>query len=80
MQHQAAGLAEAMQRRREAVTGLGMLETLTARLVRMGGVALARTQAAAERGGGIGGFTASSASWSRAASWGWAPGWCWSAS
>ena len=34
-----------------------MLETLTARLVRMGGVALARTQAAAERGGGIGGFT-----------------------
>ena len=46
-------LAEAMQRRREAITGLGMLETLTARLVRLGGTALARTQAAAERGGAI---------------------------
>jgi PrtD family type I secretion system ABC transporter len=57
VQQQATGLAEAMQRRREAVTGLGMLETLTARLVRLGGTALARTQAAAERGGGIGGFT-----------------------
>ena len=57
VQHQATGLAEAMQRRREAVTGLGMLETLTGRLVRMGGTALARTQHAAERGGGIGGFT-----------------------
>jgi PrtD family type I secretion system ABC transporter len=56
-QQQATSLAEALQRRREAISGLGMLETLTARLVHLGGTALARTQAAAERGGAITGLT-----------------------
>lgn len=56
-QHQATSLAEAMQRRREAVSGLGMVEALTARIRQAGGSALARTQAAAERGGAITGLT-----------------------
>ena len=48
-----------MARRREAVSGLGMLEALSARLRRQALAAAARAQAAAERGGVATGLTRS---------------------
>lgn len=58
-QQAALQLAETMARRREAVSGLGMLEALSARLRRQALAAAARAQAAAERGGVATGLTRS---------------------
>ena len=72
VQHQATGLAEAMQRRARRSPGSACWETLTARL-RHGWCGAGPNPHEAERGGGIGGSPASSASWSQSGVMGWAP-------